>query len=338
MAAPAQTSPVPTGPELDNRRVAAALIDLLVPLAGLAAANVAGLPLTLGVVLVGVGWTLYYFFALESGDGQTLGKRAMNLRVVSADGKPASMEQIAKRTAIRIVDGHIVGLIVMLVTGDRRLRLGDILAGTVVTDAESAPGPATRALALAPAPARPADKPSLVEPPDPKPAVAKKPSLLKRRLSLPAFASRARRGSATDTSAPTRAAGPGPGAAPAPSVPDPAPAVSEPAQPAQSDRLSEALRAGVPRGRGPRLDLDGPEPLVELDRPEAWDPADEPDPLADLGGGEPNVDVEVDELAADGEPESPSEEDTGVTIKPIETVSAIDLVMQDAEERRPAGG
>ena len=64
MAALAKTSPVPTGPQLDNRRVAAALIDLLIPLAGVAAAYAAGLSLTGGLLLVGVGWTLYYFFAL----------------------------------------------------------------------------------------------------------------------------------------------------------------------------------------------------------------------------------------------------------------------------------
>ncbi len=135
MSSHAQTPGVPTGPHLDNRRIAAALIDLGVPLAMVAAAYAAGLSMTRGLVLVGLGWTLYYFFALESGEGQTLGKRVMKLRVVSADGSPATMEQIAKRTLVRILDGHIVGLVVMLATGERRQRLGDILAGTMVTEA-----------------------------------------------------------------------------------------------------------------------------------------------------------------------------------------------------------
>lgn len=127
-----------TGPELDRRRLTAAAIDLIVPLAGVAATTLAGLSLTRGMLLVILAWTLYYFFALESGDGQTLGKRAMNLRVVSADGGQPTMEQIAKRTLVRVVDGPIVGLIAMLATGERRARVGDIIAGTVVTDAGSA--------------------------------------------------------------------------------------------------------------------------------------------------------------------------------------------------------
>jgi uncharacterized RDD family membrane protein YckC len=206
MAAPAKTSPLPTGPQLDNRRIAAALIDLLIPLAGVAAAYAAGLSLTLGLLLVGVGWTLYYFFALESGDGQTLGKRAMKLRVVSADGTPATMEQIAKRTVVRILDGHIVGLIVMLATGDRRLRLGDMVAGTVVTDAGSAAsaaageGSGARAIddrsALLPGGARAshlattahlAPAPPLAPPAtDPPKPAASRPSLLKRPIAKPA--------------------------------------------------------------------------------------------------------------------------------------------------------
>ena len=177
MAAFAKTRPsanpsssVPTGPQFDNRRMAAGLIDLLVPLGITAGATLAGLSLTVGVLMVAVGWTLYYFFALESAGGQTLGKRVMKLRVVAADGSPASMEQIAKRTIVRIVDGHIVGLIVMLATGERRQRLGDIVAGTVITEAGAAPAeagerspeaPAQEAApaVAAPAVAAPAEKP-----------------------------------------------------------------------------------------------------------------------------------------------------------------------------------
>ena len=87
------------------------------------------------MLVVVLGWGLYYCFALESSGGQTLGKRAMKLRVVSADGSPATDTQIFKRTIVRIVDWNIIGLIAMVVSGERRQRLGDMVAGTVVTDA-----------------------------------------------------------------------------------------------------------------------------------------------------------------------------------------------------------
>ena len=67
----------------------------------------------------------------------------MKLRVVCADGRPAGMREIAVRTILRVVDGigmYIVGLVVMLVTGERRQRIGDLAAGTIVVDAS---GPAT---------------------------------------------------------------------------------------------------------------------------------------------------------------------------------------------------
>ena len=126
---------VPTGPQFDNRRLLAGIIDLMVPLGFALAARAAGLSLTLGVLVVALGWGLYYCFALESSGGQTLGKRVMKLRVVSADGSPATDAQIAKRTLVRILEWNVIGLIVMLVSGERRQRLGDMVAGTVVTDA-----------------------------------------------------------------------------------------------------------------------------------------------------------------------------------------------------------
>ncbi len=374
MAALAKPSPALTGPQLDNRRIAAALIDLLIPLAGVALVYAAGLSLTRGLLLAGLGWTLYYFFALESGGGQTLGKRAMKLRVVSADGTPATMEQIAKRTVVRILDGHIVGLIVMLATGDRRLRLGDIVAGTVVTEAERAPG-APGAATPAAAPGRPAARLSLLEQPTAGPSTAK-PPFFKRQLSMPSFGRRK-----------TVGPGPGPGATPAVSVP----ALPDPSEPIQNGWPADAPGAAAPPevkpfapfghsdpdepqpavgfdGAEPSVELDRPGPLVEFDRPELPDEADVPDPIADLGGGEPVVEVdepdrepelqphpesltelepwaeqEVQALTRTGavdlevETEPDPDEDPGLTIKPIETVSAIDLVMQDAEERRPAG-
>src|SRR5687768_13583562 len=153
MNAIAQVSAAPvSGPKLDNRRVAAAIIDLLIVSVGAVAILVAGDSLSgdrqsaLGAVIL--GWALYYFFATESGEGQTLGKKAMKLRVVRADGRPASMGEIAVRTVLRVIDNYLVGMIVMLATGERRQRIGDLAAGTIVVDAS---GPAVASPAPAPA-------------------------------------------------------------------------------------------------------------------------------------------------------------------------------------------
>jgi len=147
-----------TGPKLDNRRVLAALVDLAIVVAGSVVILFAADALSgdnneirgaLGAVIL--GWALYYHFAMESGDGQTVGKKLMKLRVVLADGRPAGMREIAVRTVLRVIDGiglYIVGLIVMLVTGQRRQRLGDLAGGTMVVDA-SATGPAPLAPAFA---------------------------------------------------------------------------------------------------------------------------------------------------------------------------------------------
>ena len=135
MNASAQVTAAPIrGPKLDNRRVLAALVDLAIVGAGAALILFAGDSLTgerqgaLGAVIL--GWALYYFFALESGDGQTVGKRLMKLRVVRANGAPAGMREVAVRTVLRVVDNYLVGLIAMLATGERRQRIGDLAAGT----------------------------------------------------------------------------------------------------------------------------------------------------------------------------------------------------------------
>jgi uncharacterized RDD family membrane protein YckC len=145
-----------TGPQLDNRRVLAALIDLVVVGAGAALILFAAdaLPsgngsareeVGTGLYVVTLAWALYYYFACESGGGQTLGKRVMKLRVVRADGGEAGMREIAVRTILRVVDGiglYLVGLVVMLASGKRRQRLGDMAGGTIVVDAAASPEPA----------------------------------------------------------------------------------------------------------------------------------------------------------------------------------------------------
>jgi uncharacterized RDD family membrane protein YckC len=170
MNAIAHASALPaSGPRLDNRRVLAALIDLVIVGAGAAlilfAADAlpggsAGAELGSGLYLLTTAWALYYYFACESGSGQTLGKRAMRLRVVRADGATASMGEIAVRTILRVIDGiglYLVGMVVMLVSGKRRQRLGDMAGGTIVVDASATPAAAPQvAVPAAAAPIVPA--------------------------------------------------------------------------------------------------------------------------------------------------------------------------------------
>ena len=155
------SAPPASGPQLDNRRVLAALIDLAIVAAGaaliLGAAGVlGGERADLGLPLAGVvtAWALYYYFACESGGGQTLGKRLLKIRVVRVDGGPTGISDIAVRTVLRVIDmqfAYLVGLIVMLATGKRRGRLGDLAAGTMIVAADG-PAPPVAAASGTPAP------------------------------------------------------------------------------------------------------------------------------------------------------------------------------------------
>jgi uncharacterized RDD family membrane protein YckC len=89
-------------------------------------------------------------------DGQTLGKRALGLRVVNADGTPVTWLPSVVRNLLRVVDAlpgvYGVGLASTLIDPHAR-RLGDIVAGTMVIHAqELPPGQQVPALAAQPLP------------------------------------------------------------------------------------------------------------------------------------------------------------------------------------------
>ena len=149
---PATPPPEPApGPEnLLGLRVAAALIDLAL-LAGILAilsaavgqANVSGgnfsVYLTGTWAVVFFALALGYYFVLEAWAGQTVGKRLLGLRVLSAEGARPSVWAVAGRTLLRIVDWlpllYLAGFITMLATGTRRQRIGDLAARTAVARA-----------------------------------------------------------------------------------------------------------------------------------------------------------------------------------------------------------
>jgi uncharacterized RDD family membrane protein YckC len=69
-------------------------------------------------------------------NGQTVGKRALNLRVVTVEGAPVGIRHAAVRAMLAVVDFVAVpiGLIatVSVLLSRRNQRLGDLLAGTIV--------------------------------------------------------------------------------------------------------------------------------------------------------------------------------------------------------------
>jgi uncharacterized RDD family membrane protein YckC len=75
-------------------------------------------------------------------DGQTLGKRALGLRVVSADGTPVTLIPSVVRNLLRVVDAlpgvYGVGLVTSMIDASAR-RIGDIAAGTIVIHANDLP-------------------------------------------------------------------------------------------------------------------------------------------------------------------------------------------------------
>ncbi len=84
-----------------------------------------------------LAFMLFYAFLLEGYWGQTLGKKIMGIVVVKEDGSPCTYEASIVRNLLRIIDTlpqlYIAGFIVIALT-DKRQRIGDRLANTIVVE------------------------------------------------------------------------------------------------------------------------------------------------------------------------------------------------------------
>jgi uncharacterized RDD family membrane protein YckC len=96
-------------------------------------------------LLILLAFLLYYgyFAAFEAlWGGQTPGKRAVGLRVISVTGQPITAFDALLRNLLRIVDQmpgiYAVGVLSIFFTA-RNQRLGDLVAGTVVVHEHSLP-------------------------------------------------------------------------------------------------------------------------------------------------------------------------------------------------------
>jgi uncharacterized RDD family membrane protein YckC len=81
---------------------------------------------------------LLYFAILEGTMGATLGKKLVKIKVVREDGSTCGIGPAFVRTLLRIIDGlpflYIIGM-VLIARSDKKQRLGDRLAKTVVIKA-----------------------------------------------------------------------------------------------------------------------------------------------------------------------------------------------------------
>lgn len=88
----------------------------------------------LGIVATIFYWGYYVFFEMLW-NGQTPGKRWVNLRVIRGDGTPITLSESLIRNLARLVDflpaAYGIGIITMFIDKQSR-RLGDLAAGTLV--------------------------------------------------------------------------------------------------------------------------------------------------------------------------------------------------------------
>jgi membrane protease YdiL (CAAX protease family)/uncharacterized RDD family membrane protein YckC len=130
------TAPAPAGARAVEyasfaRRLGAALLDSLVLIIGLTWLFGPGL-LTIGVLIVSLS---IYFQLCEKRWGQTIGKNATGIRVVSLGGEGLTWNATALRNLLRLVDLPLamIGADYLIVRGSpRRQRLGDRAAKTIV--------------------------------------------------------------------------------------------------------------------------------------------------------------------------------------------------------------
>ena len=129
-----------SGEAVLGRRAAAGILDLLavaqltIPvalIAGQAPAYLSG-----SAFLSWLAVAFAYYAVPEAIWGTSLFKRVVGLRVTRTDGGRPKAWQIAVRTIVRVIDllpiVYILGFIVILVSGSRQQRLGDLAARTTI--------------------------------------------------------------------------------------------------------------------------------------------------------------------------------------------------------------
>ncbi|MEJ1236614.1 RDD family protein [Chryseolinea sp. T2] len=87
------------------------------------------------IILLGIPW-LFYSLAFEiTMNGQTPGKRVMNIQVIKLDGTPATVGSYLLRWIFALVDFYIMSgviAVVCIAMGGRGQRVGDMVANTSV--------------------------------------------------------------------------------------------------------------------------------------------------------------------------------------------------------------
>jgi uncharacterized RDD family membrane protein YckC len=338
-----------SGPRLDNRRIAAGVVDLaVVAVFGLVLRAAAGGEFTAAIAAVTVAWGLFYYFVAESHWQQTLGKRLLGLRVQAQGGGVPDDRAIALRTVLRVVDGiafYLVGLLVMLRTGERRQRLGDIVGETEIVDAREPVKPAVKSTINARvvgAPEAEAEDESVAafepvaELPDEEEPQAGEPVAEEPVAEEPV----AEEDDEPRIEIVTEPAEDEPELPAAAELPGPELPRAEEREPEPEPQLPTSMDDEPDRARGP-----------EVEEPVAEEPVAEEAEEPEAESGLPRVSSPaIEELAGDvassaskpgSRPAQPKEEapaDEEITVKPVETVSPMDLVMGDNEPEQEQAG
>ncbi|QLE56171.1 RDD family protein [Nostoc sp. TCL26-01] len=85
----------------------------------------------------------YFVFFEALWQGQTPGKRSAKIRVVRDDGRPIGLQQATLRALLRPVDEFLFLGAFLIVFSRREKRLGDLVAGTIVIQAQAPTSSAT---------------------------------------------------------------------------------------------------------------------------------------------------------------------------------------------------
>lgn len=116
------------------------LISLIETLGGLA--DVELWLFALAVLAIFVIYVGYFALLEANGQGQTPGKRIAKIRVIRDDGRPVSIFQTTLRSLLRPIDYFLfLGFLFIVFFNPQEKRIGDLVAGTLVIQAEQAVDP-----------------------------------------------------------------------------------------------------------------------------------------------------------------------------------------------------